>query len=129
MGYYTQYYMQIFDTDGTDLTDLIEDGTSFQDVLDFPEEYQPDVVQVIKEIMDDDDSYYGITSEEPCKWYDHDENMMALSKKYPNLVLYLYGVGEENNDVWCAYYYNGKMQKIQPVLKWPDFDIERFVNE
>ena len=44
------------------------------------------------------------------KWYDNDNDMLELSKLYPNYVFHLEGVGEETDDRWIMYYHNGHFQ-------------------
>ena len=41
------------------------------------------------------------------KWYDHDDDLIALSKKFPDVTFVLYGEGEERDDNWITYYKNG----------------------
>ena len=57
-----------------------------------------------------------------CKWYEHNTDMMEISKKYPNVVFVLHGEGEEAGDLWNAYYKNGKMQKCKGKITYDDFD-------
>ena len=59
-----------------------------------------------------DDNVYdleGVWTDE-AKWYDHDEEMLELSKQFPETVFCLYGTGEESEDMWYTYYKNGKSQ-------------------
>lgn len=45
---------------------------------------------------------------EEMKWYDHDEDMLELSRRFPNgTVFTLYGKGEEDDDIWKTEYCNG----------------------
>ena len=46
-------------------------------------------------------------TEETMTWYDHETDMLTLSKEYPNLVFLLEGEGEEHGDSWKFYTYNG----------------------
>ncbi len=52
--------------------------------------------------------------------------MIKLSKMYPNLVFVLHGEGEEQGDVWTAYFCDGRVQTVAPELVWPYFDIKKF---
>ena len=47
------------------------------------------------------------------KWYDHDKDMIEVSKQFPDITFILDGEGEDNDDIWKAYYKNGEMEVIQ----------------
>lgn len=42
------------------------------------------------------------------KWYDHYDEMRALSKYFPSLYFELEGFGEERDDIWREYFHNGE---------------------
>ena len=46
------------------------------------------------------------------KWYDHDDDMIEVSKQFPDITFILYGEGEDNDDIWKAYYRNGEMEVV-----------------
>lgn len=47
---------------------------------------------------------------EEMKWYAHDEDMLKLSRRFPNgTVFTLYGRGEDDDDIWKTEYCNGEM--------------------
>ena len=56
------------------------------------------------------------------KWYKHDEDMKLLSKKHPDILFELYGNGEEDGDMWKAYYKNGKSYVVRAIISYPEFD-------
>lgn len=56
------------------------------------------------------------------KWYDHDDHMEKVSLMFPNELLVLEGVGEEDGDIWKAYYKNGKSQYVKAVITFEPFD-------
>lgn len=58
--------------------------------------------------------------EEPRKWYNYENDMKKLSLKFPDTYFLLYGAGEEQGDVWKAYFYNGKVQIIKATLAFKD---------
>lgn len=35
-----------------------------------------------------------------AKWYNHEEDMSRIAKKYPNVLIRLSGCGEEQDDIW-----------------------------
>jgi hypothetical protein len=45
-----------------------------------------------------------------CKWYDWEKDMRLLSASFPNVLFTLEGNGEENVDIWIAYFKGGKSQ-------------------
>lgn len=44
------------------------------------------------------------------KWYDCDEDMTELSKKYPDLIVQMDGDGENSDDIWASRYHNGERE-------------------
>jgi hypothetical protein len=65
-------------------------------------------------IKSHDDIGYAInadgSTEESCKWYEHDKDMVAMSLEFPGVIFKLHGEGEESGDIWDSYYLNGKTQ-------------------
>lgn len=63
--------------------------------------------------------------EEPCKWYDHEKDMKALSVQFPAYAFFLSGEGEEAGDLWKKYFFQGKMQVAKAKITYdnpaPDF--------
>lgn len=64
----------------------------------------------------------GGDSEVYCRWYDWDKDMAALSLEYPDILFTLYGDGEDSDDLWCAYFLNGKKQIAAAEIVYPPFD-------
>lgn len=64
-----------------------------------------------------------VITEGSGKWYDHDADMLALSKLYPDEVFILRGVGEEFPDVWRTAYKDGKMYNSEPVITFPEIKV------
>ena len=60
-----------------------------------------------------------------CKWYEHDEHMLALSTRFPMVVFTLDGDGEERGDVWRKYYCAGKSQDANAKVVYEEFDPEK----
>lgn len=58
--------------------------------------------------------------EESRKWYNYEDDMKKLSLAFPDTYFLLYGVGEEQGDVWKAYFCNGKVQIIKATLTFKD---------
>lgn len=101
MGYYTQYKLKI--EANLDIFSLIEE--------DFHDGKIPTEYGTLKDIF----PYMGDFSDE-CKWYGHNEDMLAISTQYPNVTFVLEGHGEETGDVWKKWYRNGNVHVSKPEL-------------
>ena len=64
---------------------------------------------------------------ESCKWYSHQEDMKAFSKKHPEAIFELSGEGEESGDIWKEYYKNGKMQRCKAVITFEEFNPKKLM--
>ena len=60
--------------------------------------------------------------ETECKWYDNILDMVEYSKKHPDILFTLHGKGEENDDIWKAYFKNGKYRKEKAGVQIAEFD-------
>lgn len=58
------------------------------------------------------------------KWYEHDEDMKDVSKKFKHALFELYGDGEESDDFWRNYYYRGAMQEGCGHISYLPLDFE-----
>ena len=56
------------------------------------------------------------------KWYEYHEEMIKLSKQFPETVFCLYGEGEEGGDMWHRYYKNGKSQYCPAKIVFDEYD-------
>lgn len=50
---------------------------------------------------------------EPCKWYECEEDIRAMSLKFPGVLFHLSGEGEDAGDVWDMFAKDGKLQRCQ----------------
>ena len=55
-------------------------------------------------------------------WSSHVEDLLAFSKKYPQVLFRLEGEGEEHGDYWKHYFKNGKQQVARGVMTYPAYD-------
>lgn len=62
---------------------------------------------------------------DPVKWYDHDEDMRAVSREFPDIHFELHGKGEDNDDIWTQHFVNGKAQLCMAEIVIPPFDPEK----
>ena len=115
MGYYTMHTLSVR---GMNLTEEIL--TALNDWLKHH--------QVIGYALDEGESidygrcgiefYFGCSQE--AKWYEHNEDMIELSKAFPDLNFCLHGVGEEQFDYWDCYYHNGESEECRVEWSIPE---------
>lgn len=53
-------------------------------------------------------------------WYDHDKDLIKISKKHPAVLIEISGDGEDSDDIWAARYRNGESETVQ-FEGLPDF--------
>ena len=111
MGYYTRYTLNV----------VIPKG-----FLLYGQE--PTQHQIISELIHDEqyEAKWALESDgstrDNTKWYDHDDDMLSFSKRYPEFVFVLTGEGEEPGDLWMAYYKDGKKQTAKARIVYEPFD-------
>lgn len=113
MGYCTNYKLHTIPAlKGSDIKVL--------DVDEFDHVWEPDeLLSTPHELFDGDE----------CKWYDHDTDMLKVTKKHPGVVFILDGEGEESGDIWRNFYRDGKVLKWRPEINLPDFNEAEFVKK
>jgi len=97
MGYYTDYTIQVSPDTAAEIS---QDFETFQTVFE----------EITGYFIEED---FTVPS---CKWYNHEKDMLEISKLYPNAVWQLDGSGEEEGDVWRVYFKNGKKQDANTVV-------------
>jgi len=102
MGYYTHYSLEI---NRSDFSEELEDVLTLNDYCD----YSP----LMGFFNGDADS---------CKWYNHEEDMLKLSKDFPDILFTLKGEGEEAGDLWVKYFKGGKKQVANAQISYELFD-------
>ena len=55
-------------------------------------------------------------------WYEHEEEVLELSRGFPATIFVLYGTGSEQGDVWKKRFINGEVEIIRATLVFPDFE-------
>lgn len=53
------------------------------------------------------------------KWYDYNEDMLFLSRKYPNIEFEMIRYGENAGDIEKYIYSNGNKRGGKAVIDWP----------
>lgn len=90
------------------------------------EDVSPDVENAICEeiknlnIFQDGDYIYGWGGY--VSWYSCDEDMVALSKRFPGVLFTLTGHGDNADDIWRTFYKDGLLQTDCADIIYKDFD-------
>ena len=106
MGYYTFYELSVEKGDPS----LLE-SEEFKDIFLKITDYH-------LESLDND----------TLKWHEYDENMLEISKLYPDTVFRLEGEGEDRDDSWKSYYCNGDSAESRATIVYPPVDISSIGN-
>lgn len=114
MGYETYYVLNAYGTSRNNNGKLV--------LCEIPKIEREDLNNCINEL-----GFYGNcedwwSSGDTWRWYDHDEDMIKVSKQFPDIMFELRGDGEESEDFWKTYYLNGKLQFAPAAITYPDFD-------
>ena len=114
MGYYTDYTLTVSAC-------KINDGTyTITKVPNIILASLEDEIEKMNVFDSDGDIEFGYYAN--AKWYDWQEDMCILSKRFPKLLFCLHGEGEGNDDLWDAYFFEGKYQLCPAVITYDDFD-------
>ncbi len=57
-----------------------------------------------------------------ASWYEHEKEVLDLSRGFPATIFILYGTGEEQGDVWKKRFINGEVEIIRATLVFSDFE-------
>ena len=103
MGYYTSYSLRFYPERKNDLI-----GKDKRDAI-------------LRELRK-----MNVFGDEECtyaygKWYDHDEDMCLISSKFPGIVFELNGHGDDSDDIWVSYYFNGGGQFAPAQIQFDEF--------
>lgn len=84
-----------------------------------------DIVKILREETSytfEEDSENSVFADH-IKWYTRQDDMLRISRRYPNVVFRVRGNGEESGDVWQTFYKNGKYSdwKLTPQT-YPEYD-------
>ena len=112
MGYYTSFELTMHPSQPQEReTEIIRNIISLMDCVDIDEIKESEVEWFLCDAL---------------KWYDHEDNMIEVSKRFPDVIFVLYGEGEENGDIWNEYYSNGECERVDAVITIPEPKNEKF---
>ena len=115
MGYYTRHTMA---ARGTNLTpervEEINQWLKDKDLIRYAFE-EGTWNSGAANFMEGDWECYG-----ECKWYEHHEDMTALSQAFPDITFRVEGEGEDRYDNWVEYYLNGDCEHCVTVVEFEE---------
>jgi len=118
MSYYTRYSLRI---QPFNVPNISKDSPYAQFIPSVP--HPRDIYEELaEELVPNEDAYYGLTNDEQSCWYGHEKDMAKFSRKYPNHLFILTGQGEERDDLWTKYFFNGRVQTERAKILFGDFD-------
>ena len=87
----------------------------------------PTPEDAIKQLREDSEgAKYALdedgNGQDSCKWYEHEQDLRNISRKFPHLLFKLSGEGEENGDLWEIYAVNGVLQECRAEIVYPPMD-------
>ncbi len=104
MGYETRYYLTV---DGY--------GGAYRRVCLFDLDRQDNEgLTELRDLLEEGNCAYN--------WYHYEEDMVALSVRWPNLTFQLRGFGEDNSDIWVQYFRNGLTYREDAEVVFPAYD-------
>lgn len=107
MGYYTNHSLTIQDLGEHTEKEIFDYLYENEDVFYGLDVYTPSV-------------YYDCSGSD-CKWYEHQEDMKELAKKFPTATFVLHGEGEEQGDIWEEMYHGKDKIRRDTVQAWGDW--------
>ena len=112
MGYYTYYDLEVRDLNTKELiSEALEAEITRK-------------IAVILELEENEDTTFEDLLMEELKWYDYEEDMLNLSKEYPDCVFILQGEGEDHDDNWRNYYCRGFAWGGRAEIVYPEITID-----
>lgn len=118
MGYYTTFEL----TTKNNKYKVSDIASYMKKAANETDKYYPFKHCLDEYLFEDGISDIEMDSYDCCKWYGHHEEMIELSKQFPETVFCLYGDGEESGDTWYEYYKNGKSQYCPAKITYDEYD-------
>lgn len=108
MGYYTYYSLEVIGEQEEKTREIIGKLREESEAAEYA--------------FDDDGTHSDNT-----KWYDWAKDMTEFSKQNPSYLFLLSGEGEEQPDLWKAYFKGGKIQMCRAKISYDDFSEEKLI--
>lgn len=109
MGYYTAYSLEVLNADSFPEKSYLEIEREvaielarldyFRDTVDRQPEWE-------NTIINSDYPIDEILGYDTMKWYEYEDDMHKIAKKFPQYKFRLHGQGEDSDDFWDEYFFN-----------------------
>lgn len=96
IGYYTFYSLSVKNEDEFPIEKQREASLQLAEKFKVREHYE--------EYISHSSYPFSWVSNDSMKWYDYNEDMLELSRNFPEAIFVLYGEGEDREDTWRAFY-------------------------
>ena len=120
MGYYTKYYLEIYES--------FEDMEKENYYKNKPVQDYDKIATTLEELIngrplseesDTEDIINRVILSDIMKWYNNEEDLIKLSTLFPKYFFLLHGFGEDSDDIWRAYAHNGKYVYAPAIITFP----------
>ena len=105
MGYYTKYEITMYPWQDE------------KNELEIMREIAAKIHNYSPEEISDSEAEWCLSDQ--MKWYEHEADMIAVSKMYPEITFVLEGEGEEHDDMWVKYFHNGDFEACYAEIIFP----------
>lgn len=120
MGYYTRYALDFVSDDKDQIDRAVMDIENLKIDAELAKEFGFQYDWEAEHLYD-----IYVNQADSMTFYSHEEPMLALSKRHPDVICVLSGEGEEAGDIWKKYFKNGKMQECRARIEFDEYDEEK----
>lgn len=99
MGYYTDFTL-----------DVTTNGESVEDIINYVNNHEIMSYALLEPYEKTQNDVVYFDTNEECKWYDHDTDMIVMSARFPKAQFILEGQGEDYDDGWQTWYEGGEIK-------------------
>lgn len=109
MSYLTNYSLQVKNAKS------VEDR---QKVVNYM--YEKDLIQYAFDLPTVRSGILCFDSFEPCRWYDHEDDMYDIATTFPDFTFCLHANGEDMNGCWDHYYHGKEFEACAAHIPKPE---------
>ena len=120
MGYYTDYDLVAYYYKNDPCCSQVITGNLHGEMLNAVER-EVDQMHIL------DKGYENARWYVNAKWYEYEADMCLLSSKFPDVMFELSGQGEDSEDMWMAYFYQGKTQHCPAIITFDALDLKKMI--